>query len=144
MERCENYTLTFRSVYYPILWSEKKPVPPTTAIRLNGINVQSDFQKIINSTKHRGFWRDTGFGMLCIKAKDFQNLNGFPEYEAWGGEDGALSKKVKKGKLQMVRKRDPGLLHLYHSKNCSELMQFVNPEQAKMVISCEYSRKDHE
>ena len=134
-ERCANFATPSRRAYFPIVWAEKNR-PVNSAIIPDELNFEKDFQSLIESGEHRGYWIHYGYGMLCINVEDFLNLGGFPEYEAWGAEDNAIMRKVQKSKLKVVRSRDSGLVHLYHSSNCSELVKFVHPQQPDVLKNC--------
>ena len=130
-------------VYYPIVWAEKKRAA-NEGIMPDELDFEKDFKVIIKSGKHRGYWVPYGYGMLCINVNDFLELGGFPEYEAWGAEDDAMIHKVQIPKLKVVRKENPGLLHLYHSSNCSEMVRFVNPQQPNVMSNCEMAQMAEE
>ena len=138
-ERCINSTIQSKQAYFPIVWAEKKR-PVNSSIMPNKLNFENDFQSLIESGKHRGYWIPYGYGMLCINVEDFLNLGGFPEYEAWGAEDDAIMQKVRNSQLEVVRSQDSGLIHLYHSSNCSEMVKFVHPDQPNVLGNCKMAQ----
>jgi hypothetical protein len=89
---------------------------------------------IIN--KETGFWRDTGFGMVCLYREDFKTIGGFGDeftsQDHWGGEDLHLYRKFLKTKMDVFRAVAPGLFHLYHEKIC--IRNKMNAVQFKNCI----------
>jgi hypothetical protein len=77
-------------------------------------------------SKNSGYWRDTGFGMVCVYKDDFQSIGGFSRYQnnsqtGWGGEDLYLLRQaINSPKLDTFRAITPGLFHLYHPKTCDK------------------------
>ena len=139
LDRCRSYVAN-STVYYPVVWGERKP-NLTDSIDVTDINFGEDFDAIIANRK--GFWISYGYGMLCINMDHFLQLGGFPEYESWGGEDDALMGKVK-SKLKFIRLHDKGLMHLFHSNNCSQKTKSTNPRRYNLFKSCLSAQKDLE
>lgn len=81
---------------------------------------------IIN--KETGFWRESGFGMVCLYRQDFRAVSGFSGFgdlnhdiSSWGGEDVYLFRKfIRFPKITVFRSITPGLFHLYHPKDCEK------------------------
>ena len=42
-------------------------------------------------------------GLVSITGEDFENINGFPNYWEWGGEDNCLQKRAQKKKINIDR-----------------------------------------
>lgn len=68
-----------------------------------------------------GFWRYFGNGMLAIYKSDFAKLGSLnAKSKEWGGEDIDFLEKCLSSKDHSVfQSIDPGLIHVYHPKNCS-------------------------
>ena len=148
MKRCQTFAATSRSVYFPIIWSQKKPQSPfpnsnptneelltqhklsrrTDTAKVESVRL-SDIQKTLQdeamnipgvSNTDEGFWRAYGYGMSCMRASDFKRLGGFPEYSNWGNEDTDFYKKAVRSDLTVFRLHDAGLVHKWHPKSCSD------------------------
>ena len=74
--------------------------------------------------------------MLCINVRDFVQVKGFPEFESWGSEDLQLNARIRKNNLRIERRRDPGIIHIWHAQNCSEKAQQTNILQGDVMKSC--------
>lgn len=67
IRRCQRYVLPRHRIYFPIVLSE--------------------FDSRHEST-YSGYWRDFGYGMLCIHPSDYHNIGGMSEsFQEWGDED---------------------------------------------------------
>ena len=123
VDRCILHTHPGEKVYSPIVFSLYNPKivyffenkdPPAE-------------QEQLTISKHKGFWRDFGFGMACMYKSDFMSVGGYRTWNqkgmhtGWGFEDVDLYMRlVGKVKLTVVRAPDPGLFHLWHPKFCSK------------------------
>jgi len=132
LERCRLHTSPGSKVYYPIVFSQYNP-----NIIYGGKDppVLDEQMRILPES---GFWRDFGFGMTCQYRDDFFNVGGFDlSIKGWGGEDIALYKQyLRQNLLTIVRAYDPGLFHIYHSKNCRKTLsdaQFISCLQSKAI-----------
>lgn len=97
----------------------------------NTINYET-FNKNI---KHFYGYNYTLGGIVSIKGSDFEKLNGFPNYWAWGYEDNALQQRAKTNNIfidrsQFYRIYDSNIMHLNETKirtiNKSEFKKYVN------------------
>tara|TARA_E500000178_G_scaffold342111_1_gene386865 strand:+ start:1081 stop:1911 length:831 start_codon:yes stop_codon:yes gene_type:complete len=68
--------------------------------------------------KHFYGFKHTLGGIVSINAKDFEKINGFPNFWAWGYEDNLLYERIKKNRLAIDRNQffpfaDKNILHFY-------------------------------
>lgn len=119
LDMCRLNTEKSKKVYFPILYSFYNP---------NILNKSTESSLIIN--KETGFWRDSGFGMVCVYKQDFKQVNGFGAYankSTWGGEDLHLYRKfLNHSRLEVVRSIAPSLFHMYHEKECNQSQMSAN------------------
>lgn len=80
---------------------------------------------------HYGFSFTLG-GILSIKAGDFELINGFPNFWAWGYEDNSLQQRAIKCKIKIDRSNmfEPGSKDIIHLKD--NIIKTVNKEEFKM------------
>ncbi len=85
-----------------------------------------------------GYWRDTGFGMVCMRDVNFWAVGGFGDKfrakSSWGGEDVHLARQLAKSGLEVHRAVTLGLFHLYHGKECQESVMDVNEYEECMAV----------
>ena len=62
-----------------------------------------DYQTTIGNVKHFYGYNFTLGGIVSIKAADFEAINGFPNYWAWGYEDNILQQRVSLAKINIDR-----------------------------------------
>lgn len=72
---------------------------------LPGFKNQFDFETTRGNIKHYYGFTFTLGGILSIKAGDFEQLNGFPNYWAWGFEDNILQNRVLKANMKIDRSK---------------------------------------
>ena len=65
--------------------------------------VINDYETVQGSVKHFYGYDFALGGIVSIKAGDFESVNGFPNYWAWGYEDNMLNQRVLKAKLSIDR-----------------------------------------
>eukprot|EP00795_Rhopilema_esculentum_P015046 gene15046-6209_t len=76
LQRCQLYTESKQSVYFPIVFSQYNP-------KIVG---QSKKPWVISS--NHGMWRDQGHGNLCVFKSDYLEAGGFSlNITGWGSED---------------------------------------------------------
>lgn len=63
-----------------------------------------------------GYWRTKGFGLCGFHRDDFAELGWDESFTRWGGEDNDLHRRAGE-RLQVVREKCPGLLHLWHPES---------------------------
>ena len=139
VNRCRTLALERKTVYYPIVWSQSRP----RYAPKNPMNTSIVGGNVPNG---RGLWRVTSYGFLCLTATDFKELGPFAEYDVWGFEDRELFEMIKKSDLQIFRFEDPGIVHKWHPKNCSESIrrQGFWPKLLGKKTTCEKVRDRHE
>jgi hypothetical protein len=93
------------------------------------------YQTEKNMVKHFYGFKHTLGGIVSINAENFEKINGFPNFWAWGYEDNMLYDRVVKNKLFINRKQfydfaDKNILHFYDGflkqVNKTEFERFVN------------------
>ena len=124
LNRCRLLAEPSKSVYFPILFSQFNP-------QLSKIHM-AKFDLLIN--ENSGIWRNFGYGMSCVHASDFSDSLHFPEYRKWGSEDDKFHSKVLNAGLLVYRIPDPGLIHAYHSKNCSSAVNKISCYKSKSIV----------
>ncbi len=99
--------------------------------RKNMIQYETTHRKI----KHFYGYNYTLGGIVSIKGSDFEKLNGFPNYWAWGYEDNALQQRAKYNNIFIDRSEfykiyDSNIIHLNETKirtvNKDEYKKYVN------------------
>lgn len=105
-------------IYYPILFSEYDP----TSVRA----AEAIFGALGPHDPHRGMWRQTGYGIYAILGAAVKDLKITKRLNSrWGGEDVELHKLVQERGFDIVREREPGLVHKWHDKICtSEFVEY--------------------
>lgn len=159
MQKCRANSVRDSSVYYPILFSEYYPRYDDVLSAVDKKAQGAAFSELhddrsvresqrginhFNITKHGGYWRNYGYGLLCVYKSDFVASGGFDlGIQGWGLEDvnlidkfvGARStltagkfdtagslKKHRKKTLHVVRTADPSLVHVYHTSHCNRTL----------------------
>ena len=93
------------------------------------------YQTEKNMVKHFYGFKHTLGGIVSMNAENFEKINGFPNFWAWGYEDNMLYDRVVKNKLIINRKQfydfaDKNILHFYDGflkqVNKKEFERFVN------------------
>ena len=66
-----------------------------------------------------GYWRQFGFGIVCLYNSDLRRVGGFDtSIVGWGKEDVDLYEKFVASNLTIFRAVDPGLVHVFHRIEC--------------------------
>ena len=147
LDMCRYNAARNERVFFPILYSFYNPSIVKNLANTSESNIYSNEDEDVEAArvsliinKETGFWRDTGFGMVCLYKEDFKKIGGFDEYTKqnyWGGEDLHLYRKFLKTKLSTFRAISPGLFHLYHAKVCNKNkmndLQFKNCLMSKVL-----------
>jgi len=122
------YLTSNKVIYYPILFSEYDP----TAVRA----AETVFGNLEPYDHHRGMWRETGFGIYAIRGTAVRDLRIQKRVASkWGGEDVELRNLVQDRGFDLIREREPGLIHKWHDKICTS--DFV---EADYLARCQYAR----
>jgi hypothetical protein len=94
-----------------------------------------DYATVPNVVKHFYGFRHTLGGIVSIRAADFERINGFPNFWAWGYEDNMLQHRVEQHNMTIDRStffaiNDPRILRLSESSirpvNRTEFDRYVN------------------
>ena len=88
-----------------------------------------DYDTIKGIIKHHYGFSFTLGGILSIKAGDFELINGFPNFWAWGYEDNALQQRALKHNIKIDRSNmyEPGSKDIIHLKD--NIIKTVNKEE---------------
>ena len=106
-------TIQQKQVYFPIVFSKYDP-------KYEGLNssMLKDLENEFSSLK--GTWHSAGYGMIGVLKSDFMHVDGFDtKIKGWGKEDVNFVERVLKKKMRGFRAPNLGLVHIFHSKNCS-------------------------
>eukprot|EP00118_Oscarella_pearsei_P026681 m.310278 g.310278 ORF g.310278 m.310278 type:complete len:899 (+) comp50624_c0_seq1:79-2775(+) len=110
LQRCYRNPILGKRIYYPVVFSLYNPALSPT---------KHDSHSSIFIKRETGFWRDFGFGMVCLYVEDFFNVGGFDlSIEGWGGEDVDLYTKFVQSGFDSMRSVDEGIYHIWHEKQC--------------------------
>ena len=121
---CRNNVQLGTSTYFPTLFSEYNP----------NYSFPADSEYLLK--EHRGYWRNFGYGLVCLYKKDYFRIGGFDrKIKGWGIEDVDLYTKFVNNGYSVVRSKSPYLFHQYHHQNCSGL----NDDQHVMCSNTMYS-----
>jgi hypothetical protein len=119
------------AAYFPIVFSGFNP----EAVRLVDHLVGHDepFRRAITMHKeqYRGLWRNFGFGMWAMSGFDAIGFRLNDKFKGWGGEDVDFYKSCIR-RLNIIRLRESGLVHIWHHKEC-KIGSFV---EDKMYRNC--------
>ena len=82
--------------------------------------VKLDYKTERGTIKHFYGFEYTLGGIVSVNGYDFENLNGFPNFWAWGYEDNLLYMRANQNKLKVDRSvfykiHDPNIVHLVDS-----------------------------
>jgi hypothetical protein len=101
-----------KTAYFPIVFSQYNPEKVDL--------VRKIFGGLDTYSEHAGLWRDHGYGMYAVSKDVASRVSLDEEYYGWGGEDGDFYDAVEDMNFTMVRKRERGLIHVWHDKNCDD------------------------
>ena len=147
--KCRANTMNGFTVYYPILFSQFHPdfnsiwsvqdflsQPYRNVNKLQNISAVRSLQQNkdhFDVKDSNGYWRNYGFGLLCVYKNDFTKSGGFDtSIQGWGMEDVNLVDKFimgpkahapdhdseSKSQIRVFRAFDPSLIHVYHPSSC--------------------------
>ena len=134
LRRCQTLVVKSRSAYFPIIWSQKKPVgassdPNSTEddpVQVDDVDASegmTDNGGFPNSTAIAlnvgGFWRDFSYGVSCIKASDLDLVEGYPHYPMGGYEDEDFYRSLIAIGLTVFRLHDSDIAQKWHPNFCS-------------------------
>jgi len=71
----------------------------------------------IDPIQTKGYWRDSGFGMLFIRTDDYFSTKGWMNNRSWGWEDRDFYESIPK--TQIDRSRASGYFHQWHPNDIS-------------------------
>jgi len=131
IDRCRLNTALGKRVYFPIMFSQFDP-------ELTYSNkTKPDSHFTIN--KDAGFWRTFSYGPACIYHQDMDAVGGFDtSIRGWGLEDSKLFDKfVHHPEVEVFRAVDPGVIHVYHRKDCDpklSVTQYKHCQGSKAAI----------
>jgi len=91
-----------------------------------------DYETTVGKVKHFYGYTFTLGGIVSIKASDYELINGFPNYWAWGFEDNSLQKRVENANLTIDRSQFYKIL----DKNVMQLKDGIE----RMVNRNEYDK----
>lgn len=88
-------------------------------------------------------------GIVSVTGKDFEKINGFPNYWSWGGEDNLLEYRAKINKIKINRDNfhkffDKNILSIHHgeeriiSKRISSMVELDEVDGIKTISNLEY------
>ncbi|CAF0924401.1 unnamed protein product [Brachionus calyciflorus] len=140
LEMCRHNTIRTKRVFFPILYSYYNP----RILEMFQNEKLNENKSGLIIDKYSGYFRDTGFGMVCLYKQDYDLVGGFKGWESkeWGGEDLYLYRKFLKSKMKIFRSITPGLFHLYHPKICNpkilDKVQYKNCLNVKIMNEASY------
>ena len=108
-------------IYFPIVWSKFSPK--------HVVRVQREMEKNIYAySGWEGTWRIHGYGMYAIHSQDLKRFQMNESFVGWGGEDNEFYERVKRDpNMKIIREKERGLIHVWHNKNCSDVV--TNPQK---------------
>ena len=69
-------------------------------------------------------------GIFVMKGRDFEKINGYPNFWGWGSEDEELWHRCSEAKMKIIRDKfswkDPRVVHLDHSNNIPATLKVIN------------------
>lgn len=94
-----------------------------------------EYETTPGTVKHFYGFRFALGGIVSINAGDFEQINGFPNFWAWGFEDNLLQMRVERNKLTIDRTQfhklmDPRIIHLNES-----VKRVVNREEYNRFLT---------
>jgi len=118
----EQYPETYKDI--TLVFNDVDTMPKTKNI--------IDYDTIKGTIKHHYGFSFTLGGILSIKAGDFELIDGFPNFWAWGYEDNALQQRAIKHNVKIDRSNmfEPGSKDIIHITD--NIIKTVNKEEFQM------------
>jgi len=133
-QRSISFVTSELSIYFPIVWSTFNPKNVKLVAKFRSED-EKNMLNVVGSTQG-GKWRVWGAGNYAISGKDAKMILLNEHFKGWGGEDiDFLSKSSIK--LNVIRARDPYIVHTWHSKDCTTI-------KGPMKLSCIGSMAEYE
>lgn len=120
----EQYPETYKDI--TLVFNDVDTMPKTKHI--------IDYDTVNGTIKHHYGFSFTLGGIISVKAGDFELMNGFPNFWAWGYEDNALQQRAESRFITIDRTNmyEPGSKNIIHMKD--SITKTVNKEEYKMFI----------
>jgi hypothetical protein len=118
----EQYPETYKDI--TLIFNDVDTMPKTKNV--------IDYETTNGTIKHHYGFSFTLGGIVSIKAGDFELINGFPNFWAWGYEDNALHQRALQHNIMIDRSnmKNPGSNDIIHMGD--EIVKRVNEEEFKM------------
>ncbi|CAB9521712.1 Chondroitin sulfate N-acetylgalactosaminyltransferase 2 [Seminavis robusta] len=122
----------YTKAYFPIVFSEFNPetvqLVQDFLYPSNTKTGDNEPQMLPPFSRHRGLWRDFGYGMYVLTGGDAKRFRFNEEHQGWGHEDNDFYKLVHNS-MRVDRQREHGLIHGWHPKNCNVGKDIVTQQQ---------------
>ena len=123
LTRCRLNSVKGKRIYYPIVFSQfNQSISLFKSHRKSSSHGKREGESHYENLQvDHGFWRNYGFGILCVYGEDVTRVGGFDlNIRGWGLEDVRLYEQfLASGRYDIARIPDPGLNHVYHASECS-------------------------
>ncbi|XP_071844885.1 chondroitin sulfate synthase 1-like [Apostichopus japonicus] len=124
VSRCRLNTALGSQVFFPSFFSQYNPDFV--------YGPESHPSSTLVISKETGFFRNHGYGIVCLYNEDLQRVGGLDSsIVGWGFEDVDLYQKFVSSNITILRTPDPGLIHIYHPVECDVMLE---PKQYQMCM----------